>query len=137
MATRSLITAKLSDGRFGSIYCHFDGYLSHNGQILLEHYNDQVKVDALIALGDLSVLGESVECPAGHSFGKAVKGYCVAYGRDRGEEESEAGYGPTVEIAIKEGRYGAQEYNYLWDGTEWFVNGLPLADAIKAEASGE
>ncbi len=129
MSTHSLITAKLSDGRFGSIYCHFDGYLSHNGALLLDHYKDQAKIDALIALGDLSSLGASPDCPQGHSYREPVSGFCVAYGRERGEDETEGGYGATVEEAIKAGGYGPQEFNYLWDGSAWTVDGVPLAEA--------
>ncbi len=33
----------MSDGIIKSIYCHWDGYPSNNGKILLEHYNSQEK----------------------------------------------------------------------------------------------
>ena len=134
MATRSTITALLSDGRYGSIYCHFDGYPSHNGQLLVDHYRDQAKVDALIALGDLSVLGKSTDKPEGHSYDSPVEGFCVAYGRDRGEQNTEAGYAATPGGAITQGRYGPQEYNYLWDGTEWTVGGRAMLPAIARDS---
>jgi hypothetical protein len=59
------------------IYTHSDGYPSHHGKILLEHYNTDPSVNALLALGDLSILRET---PA----------TCVAYMRDRGEKDCEA-----------------------------------------------
>ena len=134
MGTRSTITAKTSDGKFKSIYCHWDGYLDNNGRILLNSYADQQKIDALMALGDLSSLGASPEKPNGHSFDKPVDGYCVAYGRDRGEQGTEARIGDTAAEAQKR----AEEYNYLWDGTSWTVHGKSLADAIaKMDATGE
>lgn len=128
MATRSTITAKISEGKFKSIYCHWDGYLDHNGRILLNSYTDQQKIDALMDLGDLSSLGASPEKPDGHSFEKPARGHCVAYGRDRGEE----GTGARVDYTAAEaqGRCGAEEYNYLWDGSCWSVNGKSLAEAI-------
>lgn len=44
MSTRSHIGLLLEDGRIESIYCHNDGYLSHNGHILDSFYND-IKID--------------------------------------------------------------------------------------------
>lgn len=44
MATRSTISYQLNHldyptPVYKTIYCHLDGYLSHNGAILVEHYN--------------------------------------------------------------------------------------------------
>jgi len=56
MSTRSYIG--IQDGEtITAIYCHFDGYPSAVGQELSDHYTDPEKVRALVALGDLSVLG--------------------------------------------------------------------------------
>jgi len=59
MATRSNIGKLNSDNTVSYIYCHWDGYPSHNGTILQEHYNTPEKVDALLVLGDMSVLGDT------------------------------------------------------------------------------
>ena len=37
MGTRSFIAQRVGDEYVG-VYCHWDGYLEHNGRILLEHY---------------------------------------------------------------------------------------------------
>ena len=76
MATRSVI-AKLDDRGIQAIYCHNDGYLSNNGKILDQHYQDEVKVDNLIAQGDASSLRDTIEDT-------------TFYMRDRGEENKEA-----------------------------------------------
>ena len=89
MATRSYIGRENADGTITAIYCHWDGYPEHHGPILLNHYNTPEKVDSLIALGNLAILAESTEKPDGHSFNSAIDGYCVAYGRDRGEKDQE------------------------------------------------
>lgn len=47
MATRSDIIAKMSDGRWGRIYCHWDGYPEAAGATLLRHYTDQTKIEPL------------------------------------------------------------------------------------------
>ena len=88
MATRSNIGILNPDGTVDYIYCHFDGYLEHNGQILQEHYNTENRVKQLLALGDLSVLGEIIG--EKQDFNNRTKGSCLAYGRDRGETGVEA-----------------------------------------------
>ena len=60
MATRSII-AKLDDKGVQAIYCHNDGYLSNNGKILDQHYQNDVKVDNLIIEGDCSSLKDTLE----------------------------------------------------------------------------
>jgi hypothetical protein len=87
MGTRSRIGYETPDGSIESVYCHWDGYPSHNGTILLENYNGLDLVKALVALGDISSLGKSIEKPAGHTFDTPVDGYTVFYNRDRGETD--------------------------------------------------
>jgi len=72
MATRSTIAIERADGTVAQVYCHWDGYLDHNGKLLLNHWSNFEKLEQLIALGDLSALGENIDD-------------CVFYGRDRGE----------------------------------------------------
>lgn len=72
MATRSTIAKEQADGSIQQIYCHWDGYISNNGELLYHHWGDPLKVQELIDLGDLSSLGTCV-------------GWCTFYGRDRGE----------------------------------------------------
>jgi hypothetical protein len=82
-----------------SVYCHWDGYLEHNGAILQEHY-DSTKANQLVALGDLSSLRP--EIGEKHAFSQfelraeEVAGFklltenmCTFYGRDRGETGTE------------------------------------------------
>lgn len=61
MATRSMIYKEQQDGTLKGIYCHWDGCLEYNGSILLEHYSDPEKLEKLLALGDISSLGEELE----------------------------------------------------------------------------
>jgi len=89
MATRSNIGILNSDGTVDYIYCHFDGYVEHNGKILNEHYTTEDKVRELIGLGDLSILGP--ELGEKQDFnGPRNKQWCLAYDRDRGETGVEA-----------------------------------------------
>ena len=85
MATNAFIGIVNLDGTVSSIYLHFDGYDEHAGAILRQHYADRELAKELIALGDLSILAPSLDCPVGHSFYTPQRGHCVAYHRDRGE----------------------------------------------------
>lgn len=57
MATRSLIAYQdPTTKEYHSIYCHWDGYVSFNGQILEKAYNNLELVKKLISKGDISNL---------------------------------------------------------------------------------
>jgi len=88
MSTRSNIIRENLDGSFDEIYSHWDGYPSHHGPILLENYSTPEKVQALLDLGGISVLGETIG--EQHDFDNAPDGQCNAFGRDRGESGMEA-----------------------------------------------
>ena len=60
MATRSTIALELKDGRVRKIYCHWDGYLDHNGTILHNDYGNYDKIDQLTSMGDLSSLDSEI-----------------------------------------------------------------------------
>lgn len=108
MSTRSTIALELPNGMVGQIYCHYDGYLSHNGKILLEHYNTPAKIAELIELGDISVLAPEIGVK--HDFNERVN-TCKFYGRDRGDTDTEARAFESVENY--KNNYQHEEYNYL------------------------
>lgn len=113
MATRSHIGKQLENGQIKYIYCHWDGYPEHNGAILKEHYTTEAKVDELLALGDLSHLGEDIgEKQDFANISTHKDGWCLAYGRDRGEENTEARIGDTDDFLD-------QEYSYLFVNGKW------------------
>ena len=116
MATRSVIVDKVSNR---GIYCHWDGYPSHNGVLLAEHYADQDKVDALINLGDISRLGVNIDDGDTESA-NGISQHTSAYHRDTGEEWDRVKPATNVFPLIKQfaNRAGA-EYIYTWDGSKW------------------
>ena len=142
MATRSTIALEFADGTVGQIYCHWDGYLEHNGKILFENYTDPFKLRQLIDLGDLSALGKDImpEPYREHTFNKPQEGVCVFYGRDRGETGIEARYFNNFEHYEKNHQY--EEYEYILrqvDGKAvWFVcyndKFVKLEDELKVAA---
>lgn len=117
MGTRSRIGILEPDGSVTSIYCHWDGYPSHHGPILLNHYATEEKVRALMALGDISVLGE--ELGEKHDFDEPPDGVCNVYGRDRGEE----GVSARRSASVADFKTIAEEYMYLFQpGIGWQVS---------------
>jgi hypothetical protein len=88
MSTRSSIARQNTDGTFDLIYCHSDGDPEWNGRFLLQHYATPEQVDALLALGNLSALAPKIGTK--HAFRGGPEDECIAYGRDRDEEDQEA-----------------------------------------------
>ena len=56
MGTRSNIIYEEPSGEVLSMYCHYDGYPSHNGRILFDQYNSAKKAKALVEIGYARVL---------------------------------------------------------------------------------
>lgn len=121
-----------------TIYCHWDGYPSNNGKLLLENWMSAKKVRALMALGDLSSLGSiigekhSFDNHGGYNYDKktgkswqdencgANKGWCCAYGRDRGETDVYSKDFMTLNALFA--NIGWADYVYLYDVKhhKWF-----------------
>lgn len=135
MGTRSNIGIQHSDGSYDVIYCHWDGYPSHNGRILYEHYQELEKIKQLIALGDISILAP--EIGEKHNFekrsgGKANDGYrkehenmCLAYGRDREETGTEAAHYANYDELCNMLEASWTEWLYLYrveDGKWYYTN---------------
>jgi len=118
MATRSTIALEFDKGYVSQVYCHWDGYIEHNGKILLEHYSNPKKLEELLSLGDLSQLGPNIG--EKHPFEESTKN-CKFYGRDRGEKDVQAENFKDFEEMLD--KAGFQEYNYILrnDGN-WYVN---------------
>lgn len=127
MSTRSRIGMEMADGSVKSIYCHFDGYISSNGVILLKNYKDQEKVESLIDLGDISILGgEVVPSDPSHSFDSRQRGVTVAYHRDRGEDYRK----PRVNKSVPDFfNSDIEEYGYLFTQEgQWLVKSIHRED---------
>jgi len=146
MATRSTIAMKTPEGNVRAIYCHWDGYPAHNGEMLRRYYTDPAKVKELIDLGDLSSL--RMEIGQKHPFDRNYEqpelaltdDWCMAYHRDRGEDWDSVAPKTyeTVGEWVAEFDMGV-EYYYLFDGKDWIVNeyekkdehGFPVFDFVE------
>ena len=125
MATRSNIAMKTKEGKIVSVYCHWDGYVANNGKILLENYTDIDKIEALVALGSISSLGEQIGERQDFNDRSTCKDeWTLFYTRDRGEELHVSEYA-DIPSWIDD----MEEYAYLWNGKEWLVNDHGERDA--------
>ena len=135
MGTRSTIALEFADGTVEQVYCHWDGYLEHNGQILLKHYSNPFILRDLIDLGDISSLKSTIGTK--HAFSQfelraeEVAEYKVLtenmttfYGRDRGETGVSAKKFASYEDYMLNHQY--EEYDYILRNINgvatWFVS---------------
>ena len=155
MGTRSTIALEFADGTVEQVYCHWDGYLEHNGKILFEHYSDPFKLRDLIDQGDMSSLGPNIGeahpfSPHGSKEDEALyeaakeAGACTFYARDRGETGTSAKKFKDFADYIENHQY--EEYEYILrcvDGKAvWFVkchseDWKTLEQALIEETTGE
>lgn len=118
MGTRGSFGIEEPDGSVSAIYCGHDSYLSHAGDILVTHYGTPEKFRALLALGDVSSVAETLDKTedyhrkAGEPYDdvkprtfKDVSDYC-----DNGFDVMDAAY------------------LYLMSGSTWFVSTRRGAD---------
>jgi len=147
---------KTADAPVRSIYSHWDGYPAGVGRTLLDHWTTLDKIEKLIALGDLSVLGANLGEDRGTDYfdlryklevGSPEwqeiqnRDECVAYGRDRGEEHTEADRHPRDSWPNC-----GQEWEYLFVSSlgEWLGRSVgwgpyptgkwtPLADLVRED----
>ena len=151
MGTRSRIGV-MHGNKVKSVYCHWDGYLSHNGRILQDSY-DSARANQLVALGDLSSL--RAEIGEKHAFSKFDpvtniehrehnEDWCTFYGRDRGEKDTEFRVAHTFEEFLGQCYDSGAEYYYIIKDGVWYCGDTyessplskkltVLADALQAE----
>jgi hypothetical protein len=155
MATRSTIALEFADGTIGQVYCHWDGYLAHNGKILFENYSNPFILRDLIDLGSLSSLRTQIGTKHPFScydvkdmsqdqFYSLYGEMCTFYGRDRGEGQSDATY--FKDFADYRANGQAEEYDYILRNVDgiatWFVSDhggefVLLENALIAELQAE
>ena len=111
-----------------SVYCHWDGYLSHNGRILQDHY-DSAKANHLVSLGDISSLRPEIGVVHPFStwdtdmspaeYEAQFANMTTFYGRDRGE----SGVDFTVDQSYDEflSKDYDYEYYYIMNDGVWYV----------------
>lgn len=125
MATRSAI-AIMHGERAKSVYCHWDGYLEHNGY-LLQNFYDSTQTNLLISMGDISSLGANIGDK--HEFGEKFDAdefkdtRCTFYNRDRGEDTTWRSFG-TLDEMVEYYKGSWCEYLYIMKDGVWYYTSL-------------
>jgi hypothetical protein len=105
MGTPSMIGILNEDGSVTASYCHYDGYLSYNGRVLVDHYNTTEKARTVAEVGYLSSLSNDLSKDIEEAVHKNEKP--VVY--------------DSVAVYMKCGyNHAGAEYLYIFDGEAWF-----------------
>jgi len=116
MGTRSRVGVMHGDV-CKSVYCHYDGYLEHTGQILFKHW-DSAAANQLVALGDNSGVQPTVEE--------------MNFYKDRGEEDVDYQVAHSFEEFLEQVENCFGEYYYVMQNGVWYVGAVyEVAGLIK------
>ena len=130
MSTRSNIALVKKGGAVEAIYCHHDGYPEGIGETLAKCYGEEEEVAAMLDLGDMSLLRDTLET-------------CVFYHRDFGGENTAentraARYPSLAECVEAQDSDVFTEWLYLFADDRWWVRAwhgdgfYRLADVLDA-----
>ena len=113
MSTRAHIVKKLDNGKYIGIYHHSDGYPEYLGELLLNYYDTEEKLDKLISLGDMSFAGPIPEDDPklwDRQFGyRSDK--CRTY-KGRGESGGDARVGDLEDFI-------GEDFTYVFEDGKW------------------
>lgn len=112
MATRSAIGYLQPSGRVRAVYCHWDGYPSHQLPILEKHYNTIAKVRALIRPGSMSCLRTT------RTWEDLCRYPQPLYHHERGDGMKPITSGQPLKTWFKDHDC---EYLYVFDGQHWIT----------------
>lgn len=114
MSTRSLAARENRDGSFDSVFINF-GEPNRVGVILTRYYNEESLVNPLFALGNLSHIDRAIGYK--HSFSQPRAGWCIAFARDRDEENQEPRHSENIHDLVERARH-----LFIQDVFVWTVN---------------
>jgi len=127
MGTRSAIGIKHGDV-VKAIYCHYDGYPEYMGRVLTLYYQDSIKVNKLISMGDMSSIGAAIGNK--HAFNdrsnyldNGIAEQCTFYSRDRGEDDVEFRTFQSEQDFLDNFNAG-EEFHYLFKDGAWYYSEL-------------
>ena len=125
MGTRSAIGIKHGDV-VKAIYCHYDGYPEYMGRVLTLYYQDSIKVNKLISMGDMSSIGAAIGNK--HAFNdrsnyldNGIAEQCTFYERDRGEENVSFRTFQSEQDFLDNFNAG-EEFHYLFKDGAWYYS---------------
>ena len=113
MSTRAHIVKKLKNGKYIGIYHHNDGYPEYLGELLLNYYDTEEKLDKLLSLGDMSFAGPIPEDDPklwDRQFGYESD-KCRTY-KGRGESGCDARVGDLEDFI-------GEDFTYVFEDGKW------------------
>ena len=123
MGTSANIGIKMPDGKIKAIYCGCNGYIEQVGLTLAEKYNSVKKINELMNLGNIHVLGDKIGSKHSLHKKKINDNSTSAYHRDGGYSWNDNS--PDIHNSQEDYIYSANdqgaEYTYLWQNGEWLV----------------
>ena len=114
MGTRSRVGVMHGDV-VKSVYCHYDGYLSHTGQILYRFY-DSVRANLLVSLGDNSGVQPTVEE--------------MNFYKDRGETGVEYRVAHSFAEFLEQVEWCGGEYYYVMRDGVWYAGCMYATEGL-------
>ena len=121
MSTRCRIGIVNPDGTVEHIHCQIGGNPQDAGSTLLAHYRDETRLRELIALGNLTSLGPTLEPPEDPASGEHP--FTWARCRDAGWDWVQCQHVTDRDIESMQ-RFLASpwnEYLYVWDQGNWLT----------------
>lgn len=143
MGTRSRIGV-MHGNKCKSVYCHWDGYLSHNGAILQANY-DSSKANHLVALGNISSLAKDIgeahpfsphDLPeemrdmTPGEFEAKFGDMTTFYMRDRGETEQEFRVSQSFDQFLELVDNCGAEYYYIMKDGVWYCGAIYAVEGM-------
>ena len=137
MSTSCFIGTQRESGYIRGIICTHDGYPKYAGTILHCKYQNLNKIEKLISLGEISILGENIEPKSNEPHGYPDYQRCtvLAYKRDLSSySDIGAGIDTDIKKSVRISDLGLMgvEYAYIWDivGKYWHtykVEGIDIS----------
>jgi len=125
MGTRSVIGIK-HGSVVKAVYCHYDGYPEYMGRVLTLYYQDSIKVNKLISMGDMSSIGAAIGSK--HAFNdrsnyldNGIAEQCTFYARDRGEDDVDFRTFQSEQDFLDNFNAG-EEFHYLFKDGAWYYS---------------
>lgn len=60
MGTRSYIAVQIAPTLYRAVYCHWDGYITYTGKVLVNAYNSRFRAENLLSYGSASFIHEDI-----------------------------------------------------------------------------
>jgi len=122
MATTSTIAVVLHNESVIQTYCHYDGYPSHTGKILVENYNSVERAEQLIRKGSIVHLDKYIEpLTTLHNYESRERDVCLFHSPRDSEKDIDVREFSSLVAYLRDTEY--KNFDYIFTENKWFVRG--------------